>query len=200
MRNKILLALLVGTVATAAVVAAGPGRHGYPGKGGPHSPALHHGDTDGDGAISAAEWQALFARLDANSDGQLSGDELPGKRYHRGLPAAAIAGFIAREADADGDGAVTLSEFEARVAALDSDGDGALSMAELHARRPGAREGSRRGGFDGLPPFLSDHDTDGDGKLSLAELQVLFEAADADGDGSLAGDELGRGFRHRHQR
>jgi Ca2+-binding EF-hand superfamily protein len=200
MRNKILLALLVGTAATAAVVAAGPGRHGYPGKGGPHTAALHHGDADGDGAISAAEWQALFANLDANSDGQLSGDELPGRGYHRGLPAAAIAGFIALDADADGDGTVTMSEFEARIAALDSDGDGALSMAELHMRRPWAPEASRRGGFDGLPPFLSEHDADGDGKLSVAELQVLFGAADADGDGSLAGDELGRGFHHRRHR
>ena len=190
MRNKLFFALFLGTVAT-AVIAAGPGRfngdpHGKGPGGGPHGcPA----DTDGDGAVTAAEWDAHFAELDTDGDGTLTGAELPGMR-HRQMPAGAFAGFIAREADADGDGTVTASEYEARIEALDADGDGALSVDELHARRPAHAPA-------GLPPFLSEHDADGDGKLGVAELQVLFAAADADGNGSLAGDELAPMFHHR---
>ena len=156
-----------------------------------------HADADRDGTVTAAEWEALFARMDTNSDGTLAGDELPQMR-HKMPSAGAIAGFIAREADADRDGTVTAAEYEARVEALDADGDGVLTMAELHPRM-------RHGGPDhdapqGLPPFVAEHDRDADGKLDLAELQALFAAADADGSGSLAGDELAPRFHHRGHR
>lgn len=47
---------------------------------------MHHGpgglilrvaDGDGDGKVTAAEWQALFDDLDADDDGEISEDELP---------------------------------------------------------------------------------------------------------------------------
>ena len=45
-------------------------------------------DTDGNGAISLAEFQARagerFARMDANDNGQIDPDERRGKRGHRG--------------------------------------------------------------------------------------------------------------------
>jgi hypothetical protein len=69
------------------------------------------------------------------------------------VSAAESAAFT--EADADGDGKLTLAEFESfhdilrqkldalAFADLDTDGDGALSQAEVAAGRPGGR-GPRR--------------------------------------------------------
>ncbi len=90
--------------------------------------------------------------------------------------------------DADGDGQLTVEELRdgqaaARFKALDADGDGKVSLAEFSAQ-----PGERRGGA------LMGRDQDGDGKLSLAELTAmarrLFEAADADQDGTLTAEEL----------
>ena len=113
--------------------------------------------------------------------------------------------------DTDGDGAVSLAEFQARRAEvteerftrLDSDGDGLLTSQELAARRG-------RGEHRGFEP--GEIDTDGDGAVSLAELQSVrpgmteerFARMDSNGDGVITNDERperrGRGFRGRERR
>lgn len=176
-------ALLLGTAAAALARQGSPVEIGWKveASGGPFAKA----DTNGDGAVSTEEWATLFDTLDADDDGLLEAAELPAPRglVAAGLPVAALAHFIARGADTDGDGSVTAREWEARVAALDADGDGTLAASELPLRRAA--------GVAELPPFASEWDTDGDGGLGTAELAALFDAADADDDGSLGDDELG---------
>ena len=76
-------------------------------------------DTDRDGRVSLAEYQAwmsyAFDGMDRNRDGMLSVDELPGGR---GKP-------ITREAH--------LAQLAARFTRQDADGDGFLSAKELAA-------------------------------------------------------------------
>ncbi|WP_062353622.1 EF-hand domain-containing protein [Pseudoxanthomonas mexicana] len=76
-------------------------------------------DTDGDGRVSLAEYQAwmsyAFDGMDRNRDGVLSVDELPGGR---GKP-------ITRDAH--------LAQLAARFKRQDVDGDGFLSEKELAA-------------------------------------------------------------------
>lgn len=110
--------------------------------------------------------------------------------------------------DTDGDGVVSLAEFQARRAEvaeerftrLDGNGDGLLTSEELAARRG-------RGEHRGFDP--GEIDTDGDGAISLSELQSVrpgmteerFARMDSNGDGVIAGDERsqrrGHGFRRR---
>lgn len=76
-------------------------------------------DTDGDGRIALAEYQAwmgyAFERMDANGDGQLTADELPGGKG----------------------GTISLAEHREALAAMfrrqDADADGFLSAKELAA-------------------------------------------------------------------
>jgi Ca2+-binding EF-hand superfamily protein len=76
-------------------------------------------DTDGDGRIALAEYQAwmgyAFEHMDANGDGQLTADELPGGKgrtislaEHRESLAAMF-----RRQDADGDGFLNVQELAA---------------------------------------------------------------------------------------
>lgn len=154
MTNKKKILLGGGGIALLAAAAAGfalsPGPRG-----------LAAADLDGNGEITTAELrsaaQQKFAEADANKDGKLTAEELPrgGRGGHRGRnhdrpppPAAAQPGVAAEaplpaarpKLDADGDGAVTATEFaagfEARFARADADHDGTLSAAELAAARP----------------------------------------------------------------
>lgn len=76
-------------------------------------------DTDGDGRVSLAEYQAwmsyAFEGMDRNRDGVLSVDELPGRR---GKP-------ITREAH--------LAQLADRFKRQDADGNGFLTAKELAA-------------------------------------------------------------------
>lgn len=165
-------------------------------------------DSDGDGLISRYEFDQQsaerFARLDTNSDGYLSQEELRAARRGMGGPMGprgpGRSGGLERAfdtADADGDGRISAAEAEAlgpagsgdRFAMLDTDSDGYITRDELR-NLPGAiRE--RRG------ELFAQADTDGDGALSLAEIQAVrpgitaeqFSRMDANGDGLLSPDE-----------
>lgn len=101
-------------------------------------------DTDKDGTISRAEFMARadqrFAKLDANGDGQLSGDELGGRGGNRLMAA-----------DTNKDGKISKAEYMAqaaeRFAKLDANGDGKISPDEMKAAMERMREA--RGGFGG---------------------------------------------------
>jgi Ca2+-binding EF-hand superfamily protein len=175
-----LLAIAVAGVGLAVAHAESRGyaRHAF-GHGELHggpSPLMLGADSNGDKAVDAAEWSALFAKLDADHDGKIVETELPG--FHA-PPPEALAFMIAHEADADDDGTVTAAEWQARVAALDTDKDGALSTSELSFRHHLGDSAK------GLPPFAAQWDTNHDGLLQAGELDALFAAADEDHDGAL---------------
>ncbi len=108
-------------------------------------------DTNGDGSLSAEEMQASMAkraeeraaqrqkmmtermmkRMDANKDGVLSFDEMPGQQTHTEQMFARV--------DADGDGAVTKEEMDAAKA----------KMQERRGGKDGHRMGDRGGDRDG---------------------------------------------------
>lgn len=108
-------------------------------------------DTNGDGLISKAEnraaIEARFARMDANADGTLAGDERgkgKGKWKRGGGRRGAMhdggAGHVPGgvKADANGDGVITRAEFDAqsaaRFAAMDANKDGKIEKSEMPQR------------------------------------------------------------------
>ena len=107
-------------------------------------------DTDRNGSVSHEELAAHKARrsegLDANADGVVSFEEVQAQRQrHREERARARFARL----DRDGDGEVSVAEFEARgerlFEKLDADGDGEVSREEFRA----AHRGHRRGHHDG---------------------------------------------------
>ena len=95
-------------------------------------------DTDGDGKFSKAEITAQrqaqldkkFAKFDANQDGQLTMNEVKGKR-----------GGVAKKADINKDGVITKAEHTAHAnsmfARMDKNKDGKISGAEMKAGHEG---------------------------------------------------------------
>ena len=170
-------------------------------------------DTDGDGAISLAEFQTGFVEaaerqfqaLDTDGNGVLSGEEFTDRRG-RSIFATDVRSVIGDRAlnrlDTDDDGFVTLAEVQAGrpgatsewFAGLDDNGDGQLSKDELSVRRFGGRDRD-----DGARIEI---DTNDDGAWSLEELQAVqpefsaerFNRLDSDNDGLIGQDER-RGLR-----
>lgn len=175
------------------------GRHGGPGA------MLMEADANHDGVITRAEFDAqrtaMFARLDTDSNGQISRDEMrAGRARHHGEGAPDGAGFISR-LDSNHDGRVTREEFLARPNAefdrLDANHDGALVAGEAPHRPPGGphaerRHGERRHGEERR--HWRNPDTNGDHNISSAEFaaegDAMFTHLDANGDGRITQEEL----------
>lgn len=114
-------------------------------------------DADGDEIVELADFQALFARVDDDGDGVLSGAELPqrgprGRHGERGRSGPPSPEELVARLDTDGDGAVSRAEWDAgsaehpratperaaeRFARLDTDGDGRLTLEEMPDRHRG---------------------------------------------------------------
>jgi Ca2+-binding EF-hand superfamily protein len=116
----------------------GPGEH----RGGDWLMKL--ADTDKDGTISKAEFDALFNKIDTNHDGKLDKSELAA--FHKAMweqrRAEMKADFEAKfkAADKNNDGALTRDEFKAafprmanRFDRIDANHDGKVTMAEIEA-------------------------------------------------------------------
>lgn len=93
-------------------------------------------DTNGDGAVSRPEFDALrqsvFARIDRDASGTLTAQEVEAAAQERA--AARTGGGDPWSRDRNGDGVLTLAEFTAQSPGFDRadrNGDGQLSAAEL---------------------------------------------------------------------
>ena len=104
-------------------------------------------DSDKDGSLSRAEIEsgtaAKATEIDADKDGNITVDEVVAYREKQRLQR--LADEI-KAMDSDGDGKVSVSEYEAaqvwRLARLDRNGDGTIEPEEM---MPG------RGPHDGMP-------------------------------------------------
>ena len=111
-------------------------------------------DTDHDGRVSRAEWDAAgsqrrsdwFDKLDLNKDGYISQDEMRQARETRHANMRGHMDEKFKEADTNGDGQLSLDEVQAKMPRLatrfnelDTDKNGQLSKEELaqgHHRGP----------------------------------------------------------------
>jgi Ca2+-binding EF-hand superfamily protein len=156
--NKLKLAITMGIIGLSGSVAAAESQSR-----GNH--ALTKLDTDGDNAVSFVEFQERSAkhwsRIDSDKNGVLTLDEFlngrPGPKHgnKKGNPRPELseeqrakmaerAASRFQEMDNNGDGVVSLAEFqELNFSSLDSDNNGLLNGAELNPKRrgPGAAKG-----------------------------------------------------------
>ncbi|GAA5483440.1 EF-hand domain-containing protein [Haloferula sargassicola] len=188
-----------------------------PGRRPPIGAFISKADTDGDGKVSKAEFDALerisnlpeekrsklFSRLDRNGNGVIEGDELKPPRGRGPRPMPDL-----RELDLDKDGTISFEEFEkGRFVSqlpeekrkrffehLDRDGDGRLTPKD---HRPG----------EGFHRMFGRLDEDHDGLLSFEEFRKApwiarqgedaqedqFEELDKNGDQKLDPEEMRRG-------
>lgn len=98
-------------------------------------------DTDGSGGISRAEMDAAKGTRAQNRRASADGEARAGKRGKRG-GGMAMHGML-RQADTNGDGAISRAEFEAaaakQFARMDANGDGVVSVEERTAAREAMR-------------------------------------------------------------
>jgi Ca2+-binding EF-hand superfamily protein len=150
--------------------------------------------------ISVAALEArdneTFARVDSDSSGEISREELADAQPVRSRPRHDVRGARHHFAGGwRGQHAGGLAANEAEIfAILDSDGDGQLSADEFSmAKQHAARETnlmSKR--FDRL-------DTDGSGTLGMSEFPAQrMQNLDVDGDGEITREEMRNGMRKRH--
>ncbi|HET9959425.1 MAG TPA: hypothetical protein VFQ61_33270 [Polyangiaceae bacterium] len=141
MKKSIFLSVFAAATTLSALVFACPGH-------GPEGRAKL--DTNSDGKITLDEMRTAakerFGRIDADKNGVLSKEELQKRGRAR---------MMLERADTNGDGQITTAELEAHTATkfkeMDTNKDGALSHEELRA---GFKHGfkHRHGGPDGKQP------------------------------------------------
>lgn len=159
--------------------------------------------------------QDAFATLDSDSDGALSTDELSSALSSvmgDSTDVSSAVDSLVSAADSDGDGAISGDEFTAMAEASRPQGpsgpppsesaDAGDSTSTSTSTSGGLLSGA--GGSSTTSEVFDTLDTNEDGVVSAAELvagdststdatsaaNTLFSSADADGDGSLSGDEF----------
>jgi len=105
---------------------------------------LKAADTNGDGVVTKAEFDALFKRIDTNHDGKI--DQAEAQAFRKAMWEERRAKMEAR--------------LEARFKAADKNGDGALTKDEVQA------------GLPRLAPYFDQLDTNHDGKLTMDEIRA----------------------------
>ncbi len=192
-----------------------------PGKGKGDGSFFKSIDTDGDKAISKEEagdkWDRM-GKLDANSDGKVTLQEMAAARGDKGAgpgkggPGKGAPGEMFKRADKNSDGKISKDEVPeevwTRLGKLDTDGDGAVSGVEAKAGRPdGPRPsgGPDKGkdapdkGKGGPGEMLKRADKNGDGNISKDEVPeeawTRLGKLDKDSDGVVTKEELGAAMR-----
>lgn len=146
-------------------------------------------DSDGSGSVDAAELAAmlegsgasadsaeLLKKMDANSDGSLSSDELSQGMRNLMPPPSSTLDFAQSRGAANDEGA--------DFAALDTDGDGQLSRAEFDAGRPERGPHGAGGpppGAGGPPPVST-----GSSASSASATSGADDPLDLDHDGTVS--------------
>ncbi len=187
----------------------GLGGPGGPGVGGPeHGPGpmgvlIRLADADASHDVTADEWAAFLAIVDADGDGVVDLDALvallPAPPHEPPAGAPSRQEILGVLLDRDGDGTVTVDDLNAFFASLDADADGALSSDELAPPEGGAGHGHDGSpGDGGPPPDAENGDDDGEGRCGQGHedgrgprklAEILARAADADASGDTTTDE-----------
>jgi len=144
--------------------------------------AAHHEgrtspDSDGDGVLTRAESQAhataMFAKMDANNDGQLDQTDRAAHRQKKRTK-------MFDKLDADNDGSIARDEFMA------FEGHGKRGRMGRHGGKGHGR------GHHGMK-MMKMADTNGDGAVSQAEFTAgaskRFNSIDANSDGQITKEE-----------
>ena len=184
-------------------------------------------DLDGDGTISSDEYDSIlskmgitdapsskdfFAKVDTNSDGEISIDELKAQRP-TGLPPTQ-AQSISSDIDLDSDGTVSTDEYDSAIAQMgitdapsskdffaqvDTNSDGEISVDELNAQKALASQATL------AQSIASTIDLNSDGTISTDEYDSIvsklgitdapsskdfFTQLDTNSDGKISVDEL----------
>ncbi|MCY6381172.1 EF-hand domain-containing protein [Hoeflea prorocentri] len=174
-------------------------------------------DRDGDGAISAEEYdtasERMFSRLDRDGDGELTrpakGDQAKaggkhgkkGKMAKRGGPRHGQgAARLMERFDTDKDGKITRAEFDAVRAEIfggaDADGNQAVSLEEFTTIWQGMNDNRIVRGFQR-------YDADGDLSITLEEYTAgnadFVKKHDRNGDGVVTKADM-KGGKHKGKR
>jgi Ca2+-binding EF-hand superfamily protein len=149
-------------------------------------------DRDGDGRITAEEYQregGRFDRVDRDGDGAITPADFERSRggMTRGMATTALM-FVYFQDDDDA-GRLSLEEMRRAIAIYDTSRDGVVDQEEFAcAAEPRKAEvvgmGRMLDRMDPWPTLLDGADADGDGRLAAGELVASFERQD-DGDGVL---------------
>ena len=157
-------------------------------------------DSDRNGELSSEEITAaadVLRKLDRNSDGKLTLNELPrppfmrpGGEQNREEVMCRLGGM-----DRNNDGKITKEELPERMqenfSKMDTNGDGSLDREELRQlwQRMSGQSGGGQGG--NLIERLKSLDANGDGKISREEAPALglFDRLDSNGDGFIDKEE-----------
>ena len=168
----------------------------------------------GSSALLQQMRERMMSRLDSDGDGAISQAEFTSGRPQGASEADAAQRFAA--IDTDGDGSLTETEISAHFQQLAPQTQGALLMAQ----GMGGEEGgcARVGGGERRNPvaeLMSKVDSDGDGSISKSELEAAFQSVagedgssdatatadslfaklDSDGDGAVSEDEVAQAMR-----
>lgn len=190
---------LIAGLAAQAQDGRGPGRGRFPGP----NVGFTALDINGDGILDATEIEAApksLAKLDKNSDGQITSDEV-----RLTMPPGRGPGGPGRGGESDGAARTDLVEDTVKtLMAFDANGDGKLSRSELPERFQGifTRGDENKDGFltpdeirkvaaaQAGPPESGGRGAGPRGEMNFIRMDPILAAIDTNGDGLISAEEI----------